>query len=183
MASVDEAYVDMTGTERLHGPALRAAHALHETMKAETRLNCSIGIATSRLVAKIASDQAKPNGILRVLPGVEARFLAPLEVRKIPGVGKVMEKNLHAIGIRRIGDLAALDEKDPRSALRQMGTGAGGQIAGARCGRLVRRRNRRARRSEIDQPRAHFQRRHERCRASLEATLAHLAEKVGAASA
>src|SRR3981081_1627046 len=78
MASIDEAYLDMTGTERLHGPALRAAHMLHETMKAETLLNCSIGIATSRLVAKMASDQAKPNGILRILPGVEARFLAPL---------------------------------------------------------------------------------------------------------
>src|SRR5580704_7283916 len=110
MASIDEAYIDMTGTERLHGPALRAAHSLHEAVKAETLLNCSIGIATSRLVAKISSDQAKPNGILRVLPGVEARFLAPLEVRKVPGVGKVMEKNLHSLGIRRIGDLAALDE-------------------------------------------------------------------------
>ncbi len=116
MASVDEAYLDMTGTERLHGPPLRAAHALHEAVKAETLLNCSIGIATSRLVAKIASDQAKPNGILRVLPGVEARFLAPLEVRKVPGVGKVTEKNLHAIGIRRIGDLAALDEKYSKRA-------------------------------------------------------------------
>ena len=79
MASVDEAYLDMTGTERLHGPALRAAHLLHEAVKKETLLNCSIGIASSRLVAKISSDQAKPNGILHVLPGVEARFLAPLE--------------------------------------------------------------------------------------------------------
>src|SRR5690349_6138387 len=93
MASIDEAYVDMTGTERLHGPPLRAAHQLHEAIQSATRLNCSIGIASSRLVAKIASDQAKPNGILRVLPGVEARFLAPLEVRRIPGVGKVMEQN------------------------------------------------------------------------------------------
>src|SRR5580700_3365222 len=60
MASVDEAYLDMTGTERLHGPPMRAAHALHEAMKSETRLNCSIGIATARLVAKVVSDQAKP---------------------------------------------------------------------------------------------------------------------------
>src|SRR6202140_5339429 len=102
MASIDEAYVDMTGTERLHGPPLRAAHGLHEAIRITTGLNSSIGIATSRLVAKIASDQAKRNGILHVLPGVEARFLAPLEVRRIPGVGKVMEKNLHSIGIRRI---------------------------------------------------------------------------------
>ncbi len=62
MASVDEAYMDITGTERLHGPPLRAAHRLHDAVKRETDLNCSIGIAASRMVAKVASDQAKPNG-------------------------------------------------------------------------------------------------------------------------
>lgn len=110
MASIDEAYLDMTGTERLLGPPLKAAHRLHEAVKAETRLNCSIGISTARLVAKVASDQAKPNGILWVLPGQEARFLAPLPVRKIPGVGKVTEKDLRGLGIRTVGDLARLDE-------------------------------------------------------------------------
>ncbi|MFB3815532.1 MAG: DNA polymerase IV [Terriglobales bacterium] len=110
MASIDEAYLDMTGTERLLGPPLRAAHDLHTAVKNETQLNCSIGIASSRLVAKVASDQAKPNGVLLVIPGQEARFLAPLEVRKIPGVGKVMEQNLHALGIKTVGDLARLDE-------------------------------------------------------------------------
>ena len=110
MASIDEAYLDMTGTERLYGPPLAAAHILHERVKKATRLNCSIGIAASRLVAKISSDQAKPNGILWVLAGLEAPFLAPLDVRKVPGVGKVTEKNLHALGIRKVGDLARLDE-------------------------------------------------------------------------
>lgn len=110
MASIDEAYLDLTGTERLHGPALRAAHALHEAIVKGTELKCSLGLASSRLVAKVSSDQAKPNGVLYVLPGQEARFLAPLEVRKIPGVGKKAEASLHAIGIRRVGDLAALDE-------------------------------------------------------------------------
>jgi len=109
MASIDEAYVDMTGTERLHGPPLRAAHLLHEAIRAETQLNCSIGISTTRLVAKISSDQAKPNGVLWVLPGEEARFLAPLDVRKIPGVGKVTEKSLQSLGIHKIGDLARFD--------------------------------------------------------------------------
>jgi DNA polymerase-4 len=110
MASIDEAYLDLTGTERLLGPPLAAAHSLHNAVREATQLNCSIGAASSRLVAKIASDQAKPHGILWIPPGNEARFLAPLDVRKIPGVGKVTEQNLHACGIRKIGDLAALDE-------------------------------------------------------------------------
>jgi DNA polymerase IV len=101
----------MTGTDRLHGPPLRAAHALHETMKAATNLNCSIGIGTSRLIAKVCSDQAKPNGVLCIVPGGEAAFLAPLEVRKIPGVGKVMERRLHNRGIRTVSDLAACHER------------------------------------------------------------------------
>jgi DNA polymerase-4 len=110
MASIDEAYLDMTGTERLHGPPLRAAHLLHQRMKADTGLNCSVGISASRMVAKISSDQAKPNGVLWVIPGQESAFLAPLDVRRVPGVGKVMEKNLHTLGIRKVGDLARLDD-------------------------------------------------------------------------
>jgi DNA polymerase-4 len=109
MASIDEAYLDLTGTERLFGPPLAAAHALHNAVHGATNLNCSIGAASSRLVAKIASDQAKPHGILWIPPGREARFLATLDIRKIPGVGKVTERNLHARGIRKIGDLAKLD--------------------------------------------------------------------------
>jgi DNA polymerase-4 len=111
MASIDEAYLDMTGCERLFGPPLAAAHKLHHAISRSTGLNCSIGISQSRLVSKIASDQAKRNGILWVLPGTEANWLAPLEVKRIPGVGKVTEKQLAAIGIKRIGDLARLDER------------------------------------------------------------------------
>ena len=110
MASIDEAYLDMTGTARLHGPPLKAADRLHEAMKLETRLNCSVGIACSRVAAKVASDQAKPNGVLQVLPGLEADFLAPLEVRRLPGVGKVTEERLRSYGVQTIGDLAQLTE-------------------------------------------------------------------------
>jgi DNA polymerase IV len=110
MASIDEAYLDMTGTERLHGPALSAAHRLHHKIKTETQLNCSIGIGTSRLIAKVASAKAKPHGIMWVIPGQEARFLAPLDVRDIPGVGKVTEQNLHQFGIQRVGDLSRFDD-------------------------------------------------------------------------
>src|SRR6185503_12550180 len=110
MASIDEAYLDLTGTERLHGTPLQAAHRLHQAVKQATELNCSIGIAASRMVAKVASDQAKPNGILWILPGQEASFLAPLNVRMIFSVATVTESRLHAVGIRKVGDLAALDE-------------------------------------------------------------------------
>jgi DNA polymerase-4 len=134
MASIDEAYLDMSGTERLYGPPLRAAHLLHQRMKTETRLNCSVGIATSRLVAKITSDQAKPNGVLWVVPGQEAAFLAPLDVRKVPGVGKVTEKNLHTLGIRKVGDLARLDEKFLEQRFGKWGMALAGKSRGLDAG-------------------------------------------------
>jgi DNA polymerase-4 len=134
MASIDEAYLDMTGTERLHGPPLRAAHNLHAEMKARTRLNCSIGIAASRLVAKVASDQAKRNGVLHVLPGAEAAFLAPLDVRKIPGVGKVTEQNLHAMGIFKVGDLTKLDEAVLEERFGKWGLALAGKARGEDAG-------------------------------------------------
>ncbi|HUO28955.1 MAG TPA: DNA polymerase IV [Bryobacteraceae bacterium] len=134
MASIDEAYLDMTGTARLHGPPLRAAHSLHNTMKAETRLNCSIGISAARLVSKVASDQAKPNGVLWIVPGAEAAFLAPLDVRKIPGVGKVTEKNLHALSIRKVGDLARLDERFLEERFGKWGLALSGKARGQDAG-------------------------------------------------
>jgi DNA polymerase IV len=134
MASIDEAYLDMTGTERLHGPPLRAAQALHRAMQDATQLNCSLGIASSRLVAKVASDQAKPNGVLWVPPGTEASFLAPLDVRKIPGVGKVMEQNLHALGVRKVQDLAKLDEAFLEEKFGKWGMALAGKARGLDAG-------------------------------------------------
>jgi len=134
MASIDEAYLDMTGAERLHGPPLRAAHLLHERIRAATGLNCSIGAATSRLVAKVTSDQAKPNGVIWVIPGQEARFLAPLDIRRIPGIGKVTEKNLHAIGIRKVGDLARLDDRFLEQRFGKLGLALAGKAHGLDAG-------------------------------------------------
>jgi DNA polymerase-4 len=111
MASVDEAYIDLAGTERIHGPALSAADKLSREITSTTKLPCSIGVGTSRLIAKVASEQAKPRGLVWVAPGSEEAFLAPLAVRRIPGIGKVTEGALRAIGIESIAQLqsATLD--------------------------------------------------------------------------
>lgn len=134
MASIDEAYLDLTGTERLHGPPMRAAHTLHEAIRAATNLNCSLGLASSKLVAKVTSDQAKPNGVIFILPGQEARFLAPLEVRKIPGVGKKTEAALAQLGIRRVGDLGHLDESFLASHFGRWGLALAGKARGEDAG-------------------------------------------------
>src|SRR6201996_6277624 len=94
MVSIDEAYLDLSGTERLHGPPFSAADKLLRTITKVTQLPCSAGLATTRLVAKVASEQAKPRGLVWVAPGMEARFLAPLPIRKIPGIGEVTERAL-----------------------------------------------------------------------------------------
>jgi DNA polymerase IV len=105
MVSVDEAYLDLTGCELLHGSTLGAGDRLIRKVKERTGLNCSVGASTSHLVSKIASDQAKPHGLLYILPGCEAKFLAPLPVRRMPGIGKVTEPHLLSLGIATIGDL------------------------------------------------------------------------------
>jgi DNA polymerase-4 len=134
MASIDEAYLDMTGTSRLHGPPIKAASVLHQRVKTETGLNCSVGIGTSRLIAKVSSAQAKPNGVLWIVPGEEAKFLAPLDVREIPGVGKVMETHLHALGIKRVGDLSKLEDSELENRFGKWGLALAGKARGEDAG-------------------------------------------------
>jgi DNA polymerase-4 len=122
MASIDEAYLDLTGTERLHGPPLAAAHKLIGEIGRRTKLPCSAGLARTRLVAKVASDQAKPRGLVWVPAGVEAEFLAPLGVRRIPGIGKVTEAALHGMGLQTVGQLAAMPQEKLEEAFGQWGT-------------------------------------------------------------
>jgi DNA polymerase-4 len=178
MASIDEAYLDMTGTERLHGPPLLAAHKLHNAIREATGLNNSIGAGTSRLLAKVCSDQAKPHGIVWIPPGAEAAFLAPLAVRTIPGVGKVTEQKLHRLGIRQVGDLAALDAKFLAEHLGEWGLALAGKSKGLDAGGWFQ--------GEIGAEQNPKSISHEHTFSvdtadseALEAALAHLSEKVG----
>ena len=105
MASIDEAYLDLTGTERLHGPPLAASNKLLGEIGATTGLACSGGLGATRLIAKVASEQAKPRGLVWVPSGSESSFLAPLSVRRIPGIGKVTERALHSLGVETVAQL------------------------------------------------------------------------------
>jgi DNA polymerase-4 len=122
MTSIDEAYLDLGRTERLHGPPLAAADNLLRAITRSTALPCSGGLATTRLVAKVASDQAKPRGLVWVVPGMEARFLAPLPIRKIPGIGEVTERALRAFGIETVQQLAAHKQEQLEKIFGQWGT-------------------------------------------------------------
>ena len=108
MASIDEAYLDFAGTERLHGTPLEATHKLLREITATTGLPCSGGLAATRLVAKVASDQAKPRGLVWVPPGSEEEFLAALSVRRIPGIGRVTEAALNESGIATVHQLQTI---------------------------------------------------------------------------
>ncbi len=106
--SLDEAYVDLTGCERLHGPVTETAVRMHDEIKSTVGINASVGMAANKLMAKIASGMAKPNGFLRILPGCEAVFLAPLAIGRIPGIGPKSVEQFKRTGIHTVRDLAAL---------------------------------------------------------------------------
>jgi nucleotidyltransferase/DNA polymerase involved in DNA repair len=117
--SIDEAFLDATGSARAIGDGPTIARRLKDAIRDELRLTASVGVATSKLVAKIASDMQKPDGLVVVPAGTEARFLAPLPIRRLWGVGPRMEEQLARLGVVTIGDLAALD---PARLERRLGT-------------------------------------------------------------
>jgi DNA polymerase-4 len=108
-ASIDEAYMDMTGTDRLFGPPVEAATKIRSRVTNEVQLTASIGIGESKLVAKVASNVAKPNGVHEVPAGASAAFFAPMPLRALPGIGPKAEKGLRMLGIKTLGQLARFE--------------------------------------------------------------------------
>jgi DNA polymerase-4 len=114
---LDEGYLDFTGLAANFARARAIAEAVQTSVRAASSLSCSLGVAPSKVVAKVASDRRKPGGITVVPAGSEARFLAPFAVRALPGVGPRAEQRLAAAGITKIGELAALSDLDLRALL------------------------------------------------------------------
>lgn len=108
--SIDEAFLDVTGLWRIHGDGRTIAANLRARVARDVGLAVSVGVATTKHLAKVASAEAKPDGLLVVAPGDEARFLHPLPVEVLWGVGPVTSAKLHAYGLRRVADLACLSE-------------------------------------------------------------------------
>ena len=106
--SIDEAFLDVAGTEALLGSADAVARAIKAAIRREVDLSASVGVATTKLVAKVASELRKPDGLVVVEPGTEAAFLAPLPIERLWGVGAKTRAVLTEYGVRTIGDLAAL---------------------------------------------------------------------------
>jgi DNA polymerase-4 len=109
--SLDEAFLDVRGTEGLFGTASEIARRIKDRVKEETALIASVGVAPNKYLAKLASDHGKPDGLVVVPPEQVTAFLAPLPVGRIWGVGKKAEQRLGALGVRTIGELAALPER------------------------------------------------------------------------
>ena len=120
-ASIDEFYIDLTGMDTFFNP-LEWTIRLRQTIMDETGLPISFGLATNKLVAKIATDEAKPNGYLFVTPGKEKEFLTPLPVEKLGGVGKKSHQTLLGLGIYTIGDILKYDAGLLEKALGKWGT-------------------------------------------------------------
>ena len=109
--SLDEAYIDLTGCLKLHGPVLETAERIKQEIKRDVGVNASIGIASNKLLAKVASAFVKPNGILLIAPGKEKKFLEPLPVDRIPGVGPKSYLQFKRMGIKTVGDLTRVPKE------------------------------------------------------------------------
>ena len=109
--SIDEAYIDVTGSRRLFGGEDAIAHYIKSRIREDTQLPCTVAIASNKLVAKIGSDEGKPDGYLNIPTGEERAFLHPLAMRKLPGVGPRTAEILESLGVMTIGCLAELPQE------------------------------------------------------------------------
>jgi DNA polymerase-4 len=123
--SLDEAFLDVAGARRSHGTGPEIGARLRAEIRSSTGLTASVGAATTKLVAKIASDLAKPDGMLVVEPGTELELLHPLPVRRLWGVGPVTQRRLGDLRVRTVGDLAQIDEG---VLVRTLGRSVGAQL-------------------------------------------------------
>ena len=112
---LDEAYLDATGFESIHGSVKQMALKIKQRVKKELGLNASIGIASGKVIAKVASEMSKPDGLLEVAAGKERAFLAPLPIARLPGIGQKTEPKLKSLGIDTIGKLSAMPPKALKS--------------------------------------------------------------------
>jgi DNA polymerase-4 len=119
--SLDEAFLDLSGSERLLGPPLEVARALKRRVLERTGLVVSVGVAPTKMAAKILSDMSKPDGLLLLGPEYLREFLEPLPVERLWGVGRVTLARMHQLDIRTIGDLARHDAGDLRSRFGSFG--------------------------------------------------------------
>jgi DNA polymerase-4 len=126
---LDEGYLELSSVARSFNDAVELAASLQRQIKRKTKLTCSIGVATSKVVAKIASDRQKPEGLTAVAPGAEAEFLSPLPVRLLPGVGPRTEERLLAAEVDTLGLLADLTDE----ALLEVLPGKTGEMLRARA--------------------------------------------------
>ncbi len=131
-AGSDEAYLDVAGSARLFGDGETIAGLIRERVRAEIGITASVGVAANKLVAKVASDAAKPDGVCVVPAGGEAAFLAPRPVRELPMVGAKLEERLARLGLRTIGDVA----RYPAEALRARFGGMGDDLHARALGRF-----------------------------------------------
>ena len=120
--SIDEAFVDVAGARRMLGDPAEIAATIRRRVLDEVGLCLSVGVASTKFLAKLASDLAKPDGVLVVEPGTEREFLAPLPVSRLWGVGPATMTKLERMGLRTIGDVAAIEEQTLVGAL---GSGLG----------------------------------------------------------
>jgi len=108
--SIDEAYVDITGCERLQGDPFQIATELKMEIRQKVHLNCSIGIAPNKFLAKIASDMDKPDGLKIIMPNEARQFIKSMPVGNVPGVGKKMKRQLDYLGIFTLNDVCHYPE-------------------------------------------------------------------------